>query len=220
MKIDINELIKEVNKDYIPLKLKKEKEKKEQQDLIQKGALVDIESDEDDKKLFELSTRLGLYKILKSLFMEELTKNQKLIEFLIEKKILTTHISKVKDKNDKEVEVQVIDQCMDFQISSMPEEFSNPIIEKLVKAHKENIKIYEKGGKTKLLDKEKFELEILNGWLPKEASREDIMNYLSENYPSGITQKEIGPVTGKTVKAFERVNGKLVSECVRSIVHE
>ena len=220
MQININELIKEVNKDYMPLKIRKEKEKKEQQDLIRRGALINVKLDEDDYKLRELETRLGLYKINKSLFMEELTKNQKLIDYLVEKKILTLHTEIVKDKDDKEIEVQVIDQDMDFRISVIPEEFSQPIIEKLVKAHKENIGLYEKGGKTALLDKEKQELDILNEWLPKEATREDIMGWLSENYPSGITQREMGPTIGKTVKAFERVDGKLVSECVRSIVHE
>jgi hypothetical protein len=220
MQININELIKEVNKDYMPLKIKKEKEKKEQQDLIRRGALINVKLDEDDKKLFELTTRLELYKILKSLFMEELTKNQKLIDYLVEKKILTLHTEIVKDKDNKEVEVQVIDQDMDYRISVIPEEFSQPIIEKLVKSHKENIGLYEKGGKTALLDKERLELDILSEWLPKEASREDIMKWLTENYPTGITQREIGPTIGKTVKAFERVDGKLVSECVRSIVHE
>ena len=219
MQININELIKEVNKDYMPLKIKKEKEKKEQQDLIRRGALINVKLDEDDYKLRELETRLGLYKIIKSLFMEELTKNQKLINYLVEKKILTLHTEIVKDKDDKEIEVQVIDQDMDFRISVIPEEFSQPIIEKLVKAHKENIGLYEKGGKTALLDKEKLELEILSEWLPKEATREDVMKWLSENYPDGITQKEMGPTIGKTVKAFERVDGKLVSECVRSIIH-
>lgn len=152
--------------------------------------------------------------------MEELTKNQKLIDYLVEKKILTLHTEIVKDKDDKEIEVQVIDQDMDFRISVIPEKFSQPIIEKLVKSHKENIGLYEKGGKTALLDKEKLELEILCEWLPKEATREDVMKWLSENYPEGITQKEMGPTIGKTVKAFERVDGKLVSECVRSIIHE
>ena len=220
MQININELIKEVNKDYMPLKIKKEKEKKEQQDLIRRGALINVKLDEDDYKLRELETRLGLYKIIKSLFMEELTKNQKLINYLVEKKILTLHTEIVKDKDDKEIEVQVIDQDMDFRISVIPEKFSQPIIEKLVKSHKENIGLYEKGGKTALLDKEKLELEILSEWLPKEATREDVMKWLSENYPEGITQKEMGPTIGKTVKAFERVDGKLVSECVRSIIHE
>ena len=220
MQININELIKEVNKDYMPLKIKKEKEKKEQQNLIRRGALINVKLDEDDYKLRELETRLGLYKIIKSLFMEELTKNQKLIDYLVEKKILTLHTEIVKDKDDKEIEVQVIDQDMDFRISVIPEEFSQPIIEKLVKSHKENIGLYEKGGKTALLDKERLELEILSEWLPREATREDVMKWLSENYPEGITQKEMGPTIGKTVKAFERVDGKLVSECVRSIIHE
>ena len=220
MQIDINKLIKEVNKDYMPLKIKKEKERRNVEDMVKRGILVDYRFDEDDEKLQKLETRLGLYKIIKSLFMEELTKNQKLIDYLVEKKILTNHTEIVKDKDDKEVEVQVIDQDMDFRISVIPEEFSQPIIEKLVKAHKENIKLYEKGGKTALLDKERLELEILSEWLPKEATREDVMKWLSENYPSGITQREMGPTIGKTVKAFERVDGKLVSECVRSIIHE
>ncbi|MBP3732501.1 MAG: GatB/YqeY domain-containing protein [Bacilli bacterium] len=200
MEININRLIKEVTDEYMPLKLET------------KGREITVEESE---KLFSLSTKLGLFKIIKSLFMEELTKNQELIDFLISEGKITTHLETVKDeKTNKLVEVKVIDQTMEERINLMPEQFSRPIIEKLVKAHKENIGIY-KGTQ---LEKEKYELSILEFWLPKEASREDIIEWLNENFPDGITQKEMGPTIGKAKKAFERADGKLVSECVKGIV--
>ena len=201
MEININSLIQEVTREYMPLALETKNR--------------DI-TFEESEKLFKLSTKLELYKIIKSLFMEEITKNKKLVDFLISEGKLTTHIEKVEDDSGKEVEVRVIDQTMDERISMIPEQFSQPIIEKMAKSHVENLKIYKESKNTKLFKKEEYELEILNSWLPKEASREDIMAWLDENYPEGITQKEMGPVIGKTIKTFERVDGKLVSECVKS----
>jgi hypothetical protein len=44
------------------------------------------------------------------------------------------------------------------------------------------------------------------------------MAKLKELYPEGIDQKMMGPTIGRMKKEFERVDGKLLSECVRSII--
>jgi uncharacterized protein YqeY len=86
----------------------------------------------------------------------------------------------------------------------------------MVKAHKENLNNYNKPGYEDALRKEAFELQVLEQFLPKEATKEDIMNYINEYYPNGIEQKSMGKVIGEVKKAFERVNGQLVAECVKS----
>lgn len=204
--ININELIKEVNSKYIPLK------------LSTKNREV---TEEESNQLFELSTKLELFKIIKSLFMEEFTKNEKLIKFLLESKDpehkLTTHKEKAKDKNNNEVEVEVFDQSMEERISMMPKDFAKEIFEKLVKSHKQNIDIYTKKNELQLLKKEQYELDIINEFLPKEATKEDIINWLNENYPNGFSMKEMGPIIGRVKKSFERSDGKMISEVVKSM---
>ena len=43
-------------------------------------------------------------------------------------------------------------------------------------------------------------------------------NAIKELYPEGIDQKMMGPTIGRVKGEFERVDGKLLSECVRSII--
>ena len=89
------------------------------------------------------------------------------------------------------------------------------IFEGLAKSHKENLTLLKNPIKLFLF---KFELDILQGWLPKEVGREEIMAKLQELYPDGIETKMMGPTIGRMKKVFERVDGKLLSECVKSMV--
>jgi len=57
---------------------------------------------------------------------------------------------------------------------------------------------------------------VLEGFLPKEATKEDVMEYLNEYYPSGIERKSMGLVIKEVKSAFERVDGKMVAQCVNT----
>ena len=198
--MDINKLITEVNAEYMPLKLKS------------KTAGTNL-TDAETETLFELSTKLELFKILKTSFMEEITKNAKVMKYFLDNKLVTMHKETATDANNKTVEVDVPDQSMEERISMLPDIFSNPILEKMVKGHKENIGLL--GESDPRLKKEKYELEILNGFLPKEATDADIYAYLDEHYPSGVDQKMMGKVIGEVKAAFKRADGRLISECVK-----
>lgn len=201
----INELIKAVTKDYMPIK-------KRVMEVQREGLVLSVK---EEQTYFELNTTLELYKILKGIFMEEVTHNKEMTKELVKKGILTSHIEKA-EKDGKIVEVEVIDQSMDFRIDNIPEDIQKGILEKMVKSHNENLKNYNKPGYESALRKESFELVILEKFLPKEASREDILNYINEHYPNGVEQKLMGKVIGEVKKSFERVNGSLVAECVKS----
>lgn len=207
----ISELIKEVTKEYMPL----------YKDIKQREKVGASVTAEEAQKLFELSTKLDLFKILKSSFMETIVKDEKgkVTEYFVNNKLITFHKEKAIDKNDKEVEVDVVNESMDARIDMLPVEFTQPLIEKMVTAHKANVDGYTKSGNTELLKKEEYELSVLESFLPKEATKEDVMTWLNENYPNGITQKEMGPTVGKVKSTFDRVNGKMVAECVRNIIH-
>jgi hypothetical protein len=206
----ISELIKEVTKEYMPLYKEVKQTQKEGNQVNEKDA----------QRLFELSTKLELFKILKSSFMETIVKDEKgkVTKYFVDNNIVTFHKEKATDKNGKEVEVDVVNESMDTRIDMLSDEFTQPIIEKMVTSHKMNITGYENSGNIDALKKEKYELEVLESFLPKEATKEDILSWLNENYPNGISMKEMGPTIGKVKKAFDRVDGKMVSEVVKSII--
>ena len=197
--MDINKLITEVSAAYIPLKLKSKN--------------GDI-TPEETESLFGLGTKLELFKILKTSFMEEITKNAKVMKYFLNNNLVTMHKETATDSNGKSVEVDVPDQSINERISMLPDEFAHPIIEKMVKGHKENIAVFSKTSDARL-KKEIFELAVLNSFLPKEATDTDIYAYLDEHYPSGVDQKAMGKVIGEVKKAFARADGRLISECIK-----
>lgn len=199
----INELIKAVTKDYMPI-AKHVAEAKRNGDQL---------TDKEAKEYFELSNTLEFYKIIKGMFMEEVTKNKKMTQDLIVTGLLTTHTEQA-EKDGKKVDVDVVDQSMDERIDLVPESVYQPMFEKMVKSHLENIEAFKKRGDKESLAKEELELNILNGWLPKEATKEDVEQYLNEYYPSGIEKKSMGLVIKEVKNAFDRVDGKMVSQCV------
>ena len=200
----INELIKAVTKDYMPIK-------KKMMEAQREGLTLSVT---DEQTYFELNTTLELYKVLKSVFMGEVTKNRKMTKDLISKGILHSYITGA-EKDGKPVNVEVVSESMDERIDLIPEDIQQSIIEKMVKSHKENVEKNYKNN-PELLRKEAFELCVLEQFLPKEATKEDIMEYLNEYYPNGVDAKGMGKVIGEIKKAFERADGKLIAECVKS----
>ena len=200
----INELIKAVTKDYMPIKKKKMEAQRE-------GLTLSVT---DEQTYFELNTTLELYKVLKGAFMEEITKNKDVFPVMLAEKLITTRQEDA-EKDGKTIKVTVVNESMDHQIDNLPEQFQRIVLERMVKSHKENVETNYKNN-PELLRKEAFELCVLEQFLPKEATKEDIMNYINEYYPNGIEQKSMGKVIGEVKKAFERVNGSLVAECVKS----
>ena len=167
------------------------------------------------KEYFELSNTLEFYKIIKGMFMEEVTKNKKMTQDLIVAGLLTTHIEQA-EKDGKKVDVEVVEQSMDERIDLVPESVYQPMFEKMVKGHIENIETFKKRNDIESLAKEELELNILNSWLPKEATKEDIIEYLNKHYPSGIDRKLMGKVIGEVKSSFDRVDGKVVANCVKT----
>ena len=136
--------------------------------------------------------------------------------------ILNTTHQENAQKDGKIIKVTVVNESMDYQIDNLPEKFQRTVLERMVKAHKDNITIYsDPKNAEKMKDayrKESFELSVLNQFLPKEATEEDVRNWMQENYPNGIEQKEMGQTIGKAKAAFERADGKMVATVVRSFV--
>jgi uncharacterized protein YqeY len=92
------------------------------------------------------------------------------------------------------------------------------VIRKQVKQREDSIAGFEKGGRPELADKERREMEMLNQYLPKPLSDEEVKALVQEAIAeSKATSKaQLGQVMKiATEKAAGRVDGKTLSQSVR-----
>lgn len=95
------------------------------------------------------------------------------------------------------------------------------LIQKLAKQRKESIEVYNGQGMTELATKEREELEVLEKFLPKQLSEEEIkpivQDLISELCVSDI--KEMGKVIGAANKKLAgQAKGAIISKIVKEIL--
>lgn len=89
-------------------------------------------------------------------------------------------------------------------------------VKKLVKTHKESIEAFEKGGRTDLVQKEKNELAILETYMPKQMSDEELRKILE---PIAKTKEPFGPMMGKAMVAVKgQADGSRVAAMLKQLV--
>ena len=91
---------------------------------------------------------------------------------------------------------------------------ASQVIRKQVKQRQDSIESFEKGGRPELAAKEKEEMEILNGYLPKGLSAEELSALVRETIAeTGATSKaQMGAVMkALQAKAAGRADGKALS---------
>ncbi|MCD6451594.1 MAG: GatB/YqeY domain-containing protein [Acidobacteria bacterium] len=91
------------------------------------------------------------------------------------------------------------------------------IIRRSIKKRKEAIELFEKGGREKLVAKEKKEIEVLSKYLPKELSAEEIEKIVGEiaEEVGAMGPSDIGKVMRELMSRFRgRIDGKLAKEIV------
>jgi len=91
------------------------------------------------------------------------------------------------------------------------------------KKRKEAIEMYQKAGRTDLSDQEQRELEIINGYLPKQMTREEaeivVKKIISE--VGATSAKDFGKVMPAAMKELKgKVDGKVVQEVVKQQLGE
>ncbi len=93
------------------------------------------------------------------------------------------------------------------------------VIKKMAKQRKDSISEFEKAGRTDLVDKEKYELTVLEAYLPQQMSSADVAKIVDEVIKSqGATQlKQMGGVIKEVMsKTDGQADGKLISDLVKS----
>jgi hypothetical protein len=95
------------------------------------------------------------------------------------------------------------------------------ILQKEAKKRRETIDEAERAGRSELADKEKDELAILEEFLPRQLSREEITGIVRETISqTGVTSvKEMGKLMGALMpKVKGLADGKQVNEIVRELL--
>ena len=95
------------------------------------------------------------------------------------------------------------------------------IIKTLVKQRKESAEIYSKAGREELAQKENFELSILDNYLPKLMSEEDVLSLIKKivNETNAKDLSDIGKVMPLVMQRGKgKVDGKIANSILRSLL--
>ena len=103
----------------------------------------------------------------------------------------------------------------------LSEEEEVKILQTLVKQRKESIELYEKGGREDLVNAEKNEMEILNGYLPKMMSEDDIRSIVQSvvKEVGAASMADMGRVMPEIMKHGKGlIDGNTAQKFVREIL--
>lgn len=112
-----------------------------------------------------------------------------------------------------------------FKTSGTGKEMTDEDCEKLLlseaKKRKESAELYTQGKRQDLADKELAELKIIEEFLPKQMSEEEINDFVKKLVAEvGVTDiKEIGKIMGPAMKQLRgKADGNAVQKAVREIL--
>jgi uncharacterized protein YqeY len=104
--------------------------------------------------------------------------------------------------------------------SELDDEDTQKLLRSLVKQRRDSIEQYQKAGRQELVDKEQAEIEVIETYLPKAASQEEIEQAvaaaIAETGASSI--KDMGRVmkAAQAALASKNADGRLISEIVKA----
>ena len=118
----------------------------------------------------------------------------------------------------------LISKLKDQQIKlrkDISDEEALKIIKTLVKQRKESAEIYSKAGREELAQKENFEISILNNYLPKLMSEEDVLSLIKKivDETNAKDLSDIGTVMPLVIQRGKgKVDGKIANRILSSIL--
>ena len=93
------------------------------------------------------------------------------------------------------------------------------VVKKMAKQRKDSIAEYEKAGRQDLVDKEKFELSVMEKYMPAQMTVEQVAAVVDEAIKAlaATSQKQMGAVIKEVMaKTGGQADGKMIRELVRS----
>ncbi len=105
--------------------------------------------------------------------------------------------------------------------ASLTEETETKLLQKLVKQRKDSLEIFERQNRFDLAQKEKEELDVIERFLPKQMSEDEIKTVVSAIIKeSGVTNiSGLGQVMGLATKQLAgKADGKVISVIVKELL--
>ncbi|MDR3226787.1 MAG: GatB/YqeY domain-containing protein [Prevotellaceae bacterium] len=102
------------------------------------------------------------------------------------------------------------------------EDFEIKMLQKMAKQRKESATIYTQQNRQELADKELAEAEIIEQYLPKQLTEEEITVVVKEVIAAvgATSQKDMGKVMGAANKQLAgKADGRLISEIVKKLIN-
>ncbi len=103
----------------------------------------------------------------------------------------------------------------------LTEEVESKVLQKLVKQRKESGEIYLQQHREDLYQIEKEELDVIEAYLPKQLSREELVPKIKEilTKVGASGPKDMGRVMGEANKVFAgKADGKAIAELVKELL--
>ena len=103
----------------------------------------------------------------------------------------------------------------------LKEEDEIKLLQKLVKQRKDSLEIYQQQSRTDLAQKEQEEIEVIEKFLPKQLSSEELRTLLAKIIAEvgAISPADIGKVMGAATKQLAgKADGKAISAIVKELL--
>jgi uncharacterized protein YqeY len=145
----------------------------------------------------------------------------------LEKKVMERLKEAMKSKDDaalralRAIKAAILTAKTEKGAGEMDEAKESQLVMKLAKQRKESIEIFEKQGRADLAQTEREELEVLNTFLPKQMTEEELTPLIQKIISDlGVTDaKEMGKVMGAANKEFaEKADGGTISKIVKQLL--
>lgn len=95
------------------------------------------------------------------------------------------------------------------------------VLMRAVKSRKDSIEMYHKGNRQDLVDKETYELEVIQAYLPEQMSEDDIKKEIIAiiEATGASDARDIGKVMGQAMGRLKgKADGKLVQQLARTLL--
>ena len=145
---------------------------------------------------------------------------------MLKEKLLEDLKNSMKEKNVvrknvvQMIRAAILQKEKDNQIELNDEEIMQ-IIAKEAKTRKDALPDYEKSGREDLIKEVKEEIAIIEEYLPKQLTKEEILPIIQEiiNKTGASSIKDMGKVMGEAKKQLGvSEDGKTISECVKELL--
>ncbi|MBS5854974.1 MAG: GatB/YqeY domain-containing protein [Clostridium sp.] len=145
---------------------------------------------------------------------------------MLKEKLLEDLKNSMKEKNVvrknvvQMIRAAILQKEKDNQIELSDEEIMQ-IIAKEAKTRKDALPDYEKSGREDLIKEVKEEIAIIEEYLPKQLTKEEILPIIQEiiNKTGASSIKDMGKVMGEAKKQLGvSADGKTISECVKGLL--